>query len=85
MFATPPEENYEVIGFVNASSANGWNDQQSTDFAVSELKNQVAAVGANGIIIGKPSSRVGGIVMSGNVPIPYDEQTVSGTAIYIFR
>ena len=85
LYATPPGANYEVVGLVNASSANGWNDQQSIDFAVSELKNQAAAVGANGVIIGTPSSRVGGVVMSGNVAIPYDEQTVSGTAIYVLR
>ena len=68
---------------VNASSANGWTDQQSVDYAVDELKKQAAAVGANGIIMGQPGSQVGGFVMSGNIAVPYDEQTVSGRAIYV--
>jgi len=85
MYVEPPETPYEVIGLVNASSGNGWTDQQSIDYAVDELRNQAAAVGANGVILGQPGSKVGGFVMSGNIAIPYDEQTVSGSAIYVSR
>lgn len=83
LYSAAPQSKYQVIALVNASSGNGWTDQQSIDYAVEELKNQAAAVGANGVILGQPGSQTGGFVMSGNVAIPYDEQTVSGTAIYI--
>ncbi len=83
IYVVPPETPFEVIALVNASSANGWTDQRSVDYAVDELKKQAAAVGANGIIIGQPGSQVGGFVMSGNIAVPYDEQTVSGRAIYV--
>jgi len=83
LYSEAPEAPYEVIALVNASSGNGWTDQQSVDFAVEELKNQAAAVGANGIILGQPGSQTGGFIMSGNVAIPYDEQTVSGSAIFV--
>lgn len=83
LYPTVPQAPYEVIALVNASSGNGWTDQQSIDYAVEELRNQAAAVGANGVILGQPGSQVGGFVMSGNVAIPYDEQTVSGRAIFV--
>jgi hypothetical protein len=85
LYVTPPEAPFEVIALVSAQSSSGWTNQQSIDYAVDELKNQAAAVGANGIILGQPGSKVGGFVMSGNFAIPYDEQTVSGSAIYISR
>jgi hypothetical protein len=83
LYSAAPQSQYQVIALVNASSGNGWTDQQSIDYAVEELKNQAGAVGANGVILGQPGSQTGGFVMSGNIAIPYDEQTVSGTAIYI--
>ena len=84
LYSEAPQAKYEVIALVNASSGNGWTDQQSVDFAVEELKNQAAAVGANGVILGQPGSQIGGFIMSGYVAIPYDEQTVSGSAIFVF-
>lgn len=83
MYSAPPQAPYEAIALVRASSGNGWTDQQSVDYAVEELKKQAAAVGANGVILGGQGSQTGGFVMSGNVAIPYDEQTVSGSAIFV--
>jgi len=83
LYSEAPKAPYEVIALVNASSGNGWTDQQSVDYAVEELKNQAAAVGANGVILGQPGSQTSGFIMSGNVAIPYDEQTVSGRAIFV--
>lgn len=83
LYSEAPKVPYEVIALVNANSGNGWTDQQSIDYAVEELKNQAAAVGANGVILGQPGSQTGGFIMSGNVAIPYDEQTVSGSAIFV--
>lgn len=83
LFTSPPQRPHEVIALVRAESSSGWTDQQSVDYAVQELKNQAAAVGANGVILGQQGTQLGGFVMSDNVAIPYDEQTVQGTAIYI--
>lgn len=83
LYSEAPQMPYEVIALVNASSGNGWTNQQSVDYAIEELKNQAAAVGANGVILGQPGSQTGGFIMSGSVAIPYDEQTVSGSAIYV--
>lgn len=85
LYIDPPKAPYEVIALVNATSANGWTDQQSINYAITELKNQAAAVGANGVIIGQSRSQFGGVVMSGTIPIAYDEQAVSGNAIYVSR
>ena len=83
LYSTAPQAPYEVIALVRASSGNGWTDQQSVDYAIEELKNQAAAVGANGVILGQQGSQIGGYVASGNVAIPYDEQTISGNAIFV--
>jgi hypothetical protein len=83
LYTQPPEGSYQVIALVNASSGNGWTDQQSIDYAIEELKNQAAAVGANGVVLGQPSSKTGGFIMIDYALIPYDEQTVSGTAIHV--
>lgn len=83
LYTVAPQTPYEVIALVNASSGNGWTDQQSVDYAITELKNQAAAVGANGVILGQPGSQTGGFIMSENIAIPYSEKTVSGSAIYV--
>lgn len=83
LYTQPPKGSYQVIALVNASSGNGWTDQQSIDYAIGELKNQAAAVGANGVILGQPSSQTGGFIMIDYAVIPYDEQKVSGKAIYV--
>ena len=41
----------EQIAIVKASSDSGWNQQQSLDYAVEELKKQAAKVGANAVVI----------------------------------
>lgn len=83
LYSEAPQTAYQVIAIVKASSGNGWTDQQSTDYAIDELKNQAAAVGANGVILGQVGSQTGGFIMSGYSAIPYDEQTISGQAIYV--
>ena len=84
LYSAAPETKYEVIALVKARSGNGWTDQQSIDYAVDELKNQAAAVGANGIILDQAGSQLGGFIMTDYLAIPYDEQTVSGRAIFVF-
>ncbi len=83
LYSQPPQSSYEVIGLVRASSGNGWTDQQPIDYAVTELKKQAAKVGANGVVIGSTGAQTGGFVMIDNVAYPYDEQTVSGTAVFV--
>lgn len=83
LYSSPPKKPFESIAIVKANSASGWSDQQSMDYAVAEIKEQAAAVGANGVVINSSGSQTGGFVMIDNVAYPYDEQTVAGTAIYI--
>ena len=44
-------EGAEHIAIVSASSDSGWNQQQSLDYAVEELKKQAAKVGANAVVL----------------------------------
>ncbi|WP_282168902.1 hypothetical protein [Ruegeria atlantica] len=83
LYSAPPKMPFETIAIVKANSASGWSDQQSMDYAVAEIKEQAASVGANGVVIGSSGSQTGGFVMIDNVAYPYDQQTVSGTAIYV--
>ncbi|CUH46482.1 hypothetical protein [Ruegeria atlantica] len=83
LYSSKPQTQHEVIALVKADSSSGWSDQQSMDYAVAELKNQAASVGANGVILGQTGSQTGGFVMIDNVAYPYDEQVVSGTAIFV--
>ena len=80
-------ENYEVIGIVNASSEAGWTEQGSQDYAVQELKNQAAKLGANGVLLmtsgEKTSTTIGGYGTGTFYAIPVTEKTVSGKAIYV--
>jgi hypothetical protein len=79
--------NYEVIGIVNASSDAGWTEQGSVDYAVEELKNQAAKLGANGVLLestGEHTSTVIGGYGTGYLyAIPVTAQTVSGRAIFV--
>ena len=78
---------YETIGIVTASSDAGWTEQGSVDYAVAELKNQAAKLGANGVLIestGNQTSTVVGGYGTGYVySIPVTEKLVSGKAIYV--
>jgi hypothetical protein len=80
-------EHYEIIGIVNASSDAGWTEQQSVDYAVQELKNQAAKLGANGVFIestGEQTSTViGGQGTDYLYAIPVTAKTVSGKAIFV--
>jgi len=81
--------NYEIIGIVNASSDAGWTEQGSVDYAVQELKNQAAKLGANGVFIestGEQTSTViGGQGTSYLYAIPVTANTVSGKAIFVIE
>ena len=81
--------NYEVIGIVKASSDAGWTEQDSVNYAVEELKNQAAKLGANGVFIettGETTSTIIGGQGTGYLyAIPVSEQTVSGKAIYVIE
>ena len=50
LYAEAPAK-YEVIGVVSAKSAAGLTAQGSEDYAVQELKNQAAILGANGVLV----------------------------------
>lgn len=78
---------YETIGIVTASSDAGWTEQGSVDYAIEELKNQAAKLGANGVLIestGTQNSTVVGGYGSGYIyAIPVTAQSVTGKAIYV--
>ncbi|OOE37414.1 hypothetical protein BZG00_15590 [Salinivibrio kushneri] len=78
---------FEVIGIVNASSDAGWTEQGSVDYAVQELKNQAAKLGANGVLLGatgeSTSTVVGGYGTGYMYAIPVTAKTVAGKAIYV--
>ena len=77
----------EHIAIVKASSDAGWNQQQSLDYAVEELKKQAAKVGANAVVftdrgtgtqvVGVPTSGGGTTVVSSETEI------VEGIAVYV--
>lgn len=64
-------ENYEIIGIVSASSDWGWTQQDCLNYAIQELKKQAAKIGANGIVIENTKKTI------------FDEQNVSGKAIFV--
>jgi hypothetical protein len=80
-------ETYEVIGIVTASSDAGWTEQGSVDYAVEELKNQAARVGANGVLIESTGSQnstvVGGYGTGYIYAVPVTAKSVTGKAIYV--
>lgn len=80
-------DNYDVIGIVKASSDAGWTEQDSVNYAVEELKNQAAKLGANAVLLettGETTSTIiGGQGTDYLYAIPVSEQTVSGKAIYV--
>lgn len=86
LYVQPPEE-YEVIAIVKASSDAGWTAQGSQDYAVQELKNQAAQLGANGVLLGstgtKTSAAIGGYGAGATYAIPVEAEVVSGQAIYV--
>lgn len=85
---------YELIGFVSASSDEGWNESEDLHYAVQELKYLAALIGANAVVLENFGTSVDGYVSNsydfGNgfgfgSSSPVTSQTVSGKAIYIPR
>jgi hypothetical protein len=68
---TETPAHYEAIGIVSASSGAGFTKQGSEDYAVQELKNQAAKLGANGVLL----EATGQFGAAG--------QTVTGKAIFV--
>ncbi len=88
LYLETPPENYEVIGLVNASSDAGWTDQESMDYAIQELKNQAAKIGANGVLIastGETTPVVSGYNYGTGYfwAVPVTAKTVEGRAIFV--
>ena len=85
---TEHPKRYDEIAIVNASSDAGWTEQGSQDYAVQELKNQAAKLGANGILIittGETVSTTVGSYSNGMVyAFPVTAKTISGKAIYVY-
>lgn len=86
LYVEPPET-FEIIALVNASSDAGLTKQNSIDYAIKELKNQAAKLGANGVLLGATGTNnsvmLGGQGTDYQYLIPVSEQTVSGQAIYV--
>ena len=85
IYLEPPAE-FETIGLVNASSSSGWTEQGSVDYAIQELKEQAAKLGANGVLLVASGDRTTTTyVLSGTVlvPVPVTAKTVRGTAIFV--
>jgi hypothetical protein len=78
---------YDVIGMVSASSDAGWTEQGSVDYAVAELKNQAAKLGANGVLLDSTGERtstvIGGVGTDYVYAVPVKAKTVFGRAIFV--
>jgi hypothetical protein len=84
IYLEPPSE-YEVIGIVNASSDAGWTEQDSLDYAIKELKNQAAKLGANGVLLVTTGEKTTGIVTGDTYAIPVTAKTAQAQAIFVQR
>ena len=84
---TTMPEGAEQIALVKASSGDGWNQQQSLDYAVDELKRQAAKVGANAVVLSgqDTSTEVTGVPVygGGTIVTSSETQIVKGMAIWI--
>jgi hypothetical protein len=81
-----PPPSYETIAVVRASSDAGFTEQGSIDYAVNELKEQAAKVGANGVLLtgsGTTTSAVLGGGTASFYAIPIAAQVLEGKAIYV--
>jgi hypothetical protein len=67
LYLHPPAK-YEEVAILDASSKNSWafSDQGKTDKVIERLKEQAAALGANGILLNGVSNQVGGSVSVGS-------------------
>jgi hypothetical protein len=87
IYLEPPAV-FESIGLVNASSDAGWTEQGSVDYAIQELKEQAAKLGANGVLLVSSGDRTTTtFLMSGTVliPVPVTAKTVQGRAIFVTK
>ena len=86
LYLEPPED-YETIGIVKASSDAGWTEQDSVNYAIEELNNQAAKLGANGVLLSATgettSTVVGGYGTGYMYAVPVTAQTVTGQAIFV--
>lgn len=86
IYLEPPAA-FEVIGLVNASSSAGWTEQESMDYAIKELKNQAAKLGANGVLLEssgeKTRSYVGGYSKAYTYSGSVTAKTLQGRAISV--
>jgi len=86
LYLEPPED-YETIGIVKASSDAGWTEQDSVNYAIEELNNQAAKLGANGVLLSATgettSTVVGGYGTGYMYAVPVKAQTVTGQAIFV--
>lgn len=84
---TEMPEGAEQIAIVKASSDSGWNQQQSLDYAVEELKKQAAKVGANAVVLSgrDTSTSVTGVPVYGGGTVVSSSETeiVQGIAVYV--
>ncbi|KAF1712663.1 hypothetical protein CSC70_01365 [Pseudoxanthomonas kalamensis DSM 18571] len=84
------------IAQLESSSAVGFGTQGQTDAAVARLKNEAAALGANGVVligVGSSGSPVGLSVggghysghtgLGGSIGIPTTQKKAAGVAIYV--
>ena len=81
-----PPQSYEIIGIVTASSSAGWTEEGSVGYAVEELKNQAAMLGANGVLIESTGEQHSTRIASGTgyiYAVPVTAKSVTGKAIYI--
>jgi hypothetical protein len=86
IYLEPPAD-FEVIGLVSASSDAGWTGQGSVDYAIAELKQQAAKLGANGVLLvstGDETTTVMGGYGTGYLyAVPVTAKTVQGKAIFV--
>lgn len=86
IYLEPPAD-FEVIGLVSASSDAGWTEQGSVDYAIRELKQQAAQLGANGVLSvssgERPTTTVGGYGTGFLYAVPVTAKTVQAKAIFV--
>lgn len=80
---------YEIIGIVEASSDVEFSSQAAQDRVITELKNQAAKIGANGVILINVGNQTGGTTgfYSGGVfyASSSETKTAHGQAIYVIQ
>jgi hypothetical protein len=74
----------EEIALVQASSDSGWNEQQSVDYAIVELKKQAAKVGANTVVIDATDTTLQVLTVGTDV-YSSNAQVVKGMAVFVGR